>query len=443
VTDDNQTTPPELQVPRFRFWGDKKPPENRADVFSVSVAPRAAAGDGSSSDVASGSVATLRIYGPIDSWGGWWGISAKDVAKALDELPADVAEVRLRINSPGGEAWEGMAILNMLRAHRARAVAVVDGIAASAASVIAVGCDETVMSPGTQLMIHDASAFAYGDSATMEKAKRMLDSVSNSIASVYAGATGGTTDDWRAVMVEETWYTADEAVTAGLAARVAVVKDAGATETAGENEPPVEPAGGEDPANEFDLSIYAHAGRAHAPAPKFPTASAEGSTHTEGGPAVAFSDEQITSLRQKLGVAEDADEATIMAALDEALDERAEPTATGSTTAAAAGATVVDQAVLEQLRADAQAGREARQQQLTAERDTAITAAITAGKTPPARRDHWAKAWDADPEGTRAVLDALEPGLVPVAELGHEGSHDTTKDANVDDWVADFVKGAI
>lgn len=422
---DELTLPEELNVPRLRFWGDRKPPKNRTDMFSVRVATNAvttaAAGD-TSSDV-TGSVATLRIYGPIDSWGGWWGISAKEVATALDDLPDDVAEVRVRINSPGGEVWEGMAILNMLRAHKARVVAVVDGLAASAASVIAAGCEETVMSPGTQLMIHDASGFAYGNAATMAKAQRFLDSTSNAIASIYSEAAGGTDAEWRAAMVEETWYTAQEAVDANLADRIAVVPDAGETSTAGdEPEPTIVVVDPDEVEDLFDLSLFNHAGRSHAPAPSSstrttPTAAAGGSTTTqEGSPAVAFSDEQVTNMRQRLGLPENADEATILAALDEALEERSEPAATPNIPK---GMALVDSEVLNGLRQGAEAGRSAQQQLNDQARDRAILAAVESGKTTPARREHWEKSWAADPEGTKALLDSLEPGLaVPTAENG-------------------------
>lgn len=410
------------QLTRTRYWGDRTPPkpENKASVFGIAISNAA-------SPKTTGTVATLRIYGPIDSWGGWWGVSAKEVAEALDQLDDSVDTVQVRLNSPGGEAFEGVAIMNLLRAHKARTVAVVDGLAASAASIIATGCDELVMSPGSELMIHDASSYAYGDAAEMEKAQRMLDSVSNTIASVYAAKAGGSTEDWRALMRAETWYTADEAVTAGLAERTETVPDAGPTETAGgEPDTVVIPGDVED---HFDLSFFTYAGRSKAPAPAAiqrgpqpPSASAVGSTtEGEGGSAVAFSNEQITALRNKLGVAEDADEATILAALDEALDERAEdPQGTTPTAQVPEGMVLVDSAVLEDLKSGAAAGRTAAKQLADQARDQVIDAAITAGKTTPARREHWVKSYDADPEGTKALLAALEPGLaVPLNELGH------------------------
>lgn len=192
--------------------------------------------------------AVLRLYDPIDSWGGDWGVSAKEFAAALDEIPDTVNEIRLHINSPGGEVFEGLAILNALRSHAARVVAVVDGIAASAASVIAVGADELVMAKNSELMIHDAWGLVVGNAQDMRDMAEKLDHFSNNIASIYAEKTGGTTEDWRAAMVGEAWYSADEAVEAGLADRVDTKKTA-------------------DAKNKFDLTIFTYAGRDAAPAP--------------------------------------------------------------------------------------------------------------------------------------------------------------------------------
>lgn len=438
----DEQIPDALRPPRWRYWGDRQPPKNRTDMFRVENAVKAAAsGTGSEG----GGVATIRMYGPIDSWGGWWGISAKDVSAALEEIGDDVSEIRVRVNSPGGEVWEGMAILNMFRAHRAKITTVVDGLAASAASFIVAAADERVMSPGTQMMIHDASAFAAGDADEMDKARRMLDSVSDSIASIYAAAAGGTAEEWRATMREETWYTAAETASAGLADRVAVVKDEGETATAGDD--PDLPDDVEDTFEQmvarFDLSLFNYAGRAKAPAPKLPAASAAGSTKTHGTEnAMAFSPEQLTTMRQTLGLPEDADEATITAALVEHAQEAADavsasaapvapaqPVAPQPVAPAAAapsapagptpGTMVIDvsawQAIQDRTKrleaADAKRRRD--------ERDQIIDKAVRDGKFPPARKENWAALWDKDPEGTRTVIDGLAKGVVPVDELGH------------------------
>lgn len=197
-----------------------------------------------------GTTGTLHIDDVIDSWGGFWGISAREFNAALAEL-GDVNQIQLHINSPGGEVFEGVAILNALRRHPANVTAVVDGLAASAASFIAVGADKTVMGPNSQLMIHDAWGIEIGPAADMHAMGDRLDKLSDNIASMYAGKAGGEIADWRALMVTETWYSDSEAVAAGLADEI---------EGAGDDT--------DDELIAFDLSVFKHQGRAKAPAPQ-------------------------------------------------------------------------------------------------------------------------------------------------------------------------------
>jgi ATP-dependent protease ClpP protease subunit len=368
-----------------------------------------------------GTTATVRIYGPIDSWGGFWGVSAKDVSDALDGLDDSVDTIQVRLNSPGGEAFEGVAIMNMLRAHKARTIAVVDGLAASAASVIAVGCDETVMSPGSELMIHEASAGAYGDADEMDKARRMLDSVSDTLASVYAEKAGGSTEEWRAAMHAESWYTAAEAVAAGLADRTATVPDAGPTGTAGADEEAVLPSDGEVE-DLFDLSIFTYAGRSHAPAPNPPNAIAAVGSHQRGAGVVDFNDQQIAALRQQVGLAEDADPDTIVAAVKEALSERAEPQPTN---AVPAGHRLIPEAAFEDLQRNAQRGAEAAEQLRIQDRNRFLD--DHRDRFAPESRAAWERQYDVDPEGTKAYLENAAV-IVPLNEVGHAKAADSVAD---------------
>ena len=196
-------------------------------------------------DVTEG-VATFRLYDPVDSWGGSWGLSAREMADVIDGLEG-VSEIRLHINSPGGEVFDAIAIVNLLRSHDARVVAIVDGIAASAASFIAASADETIMAPNSEMMIHDAWGACVGNAADMTAMAKVLDSLSGNIASIYATKAGTDIAAWREAMAAETWFTADEAVDAGLADRV----DTDLAKVS----------------NRFDLSIFTYAGRDHAPAP--------------------------------------------------------------------------------------------------------------------------------------------------------------------------------
>jgi ATP-dependent Clp endopeptidase proteolytic subunit ClpP len=235
--------PPEL---RYRFHG-RTPPTPGSKAAILAELPTAT--------VDSEGTAVLRLYDPIDSWGGDWGVSAKEFAAVLDGLGDDVAKIRLHINSPGGEVFEGIAIMNLLRDHKASVTAVVDGLAASAASFLAASADETIMGRNAELMIHDAWGLAIGNAADMRDLADRLDHLSNNIAAVYAAKAGGTTEDWRAAMIAETWYSAEEAVAAGLADSL--------------NDKPAD-----QPKDKFDLSLFQHAGRDDAPAPTAPVPAA-------------------------------------------------------------------------------------------------------------------------------------------------------------------------
>lgn len=168
-----------------------------------------------------GTTASIRLFDPIDSWGEWWGMSAKELAQVLDELPSHVATVELLINSPGGDVFDGIAMVNVLRAHSARVRAVVQGIAASAASFIACAADECVMAPNSTLMIHDAWGVCVGSADDMLAYAAVLEQVCGNMAEIYVAKSGMAVDEVRAVMKAETWYTAEQAVAAGLADTIA------------------------------------------------------------------------------------------------------------------------------------------------------------------------------------------------------------------------------
>lgn len=130
-------------------------------------------------------------------------------------------------------------------------------------------------------------------------------------------------------------------------------------------------------------------------------------------------------LRERLGLDADADEATILAKLDETLAELTAPPETPVPEPVAAalppGTVLIEEATLNELKDNAAQGVAARARQLTEDRDRAIEDAIKAGKTLPARREHWQKAWTADADGTRQMLASLAPGLVPLEDVGQPG----------------------
>jgi len=187
---------------------------------------------------------------------GSWGTSASDFVKELRDVKASSIDVH--INSPGGEVYDGLAIFNALRSHKANVTVYVDGLAASAASFIAMAGDRIVAERNASLMVHNAHAVGVGDAGDMRKLADMLDRMSGTIADIYAERAGGTVAQWRARMASETWFSADEAKAAGLVDEVAAA-------------PP--PRG--MPRNTWDLSIFNFAGRAAAPDPFAITAVAE------------------------------------------------------------------------------------------------------------------------------------------------------------------------
>ncbi len=158
--------------------------------------------------------ASLYLY---DAIGGWDGVTAKDVANALGEAHERGAQVDLYINSPGGDIFEGHAIHNSILRHPGKVVGYVDGIAASAASYIAMACDELWMLPNAQMMIHDGHGGPPGLSpAGHREVADLLDLLSDSIAAMYADRAGGDPQEWRTRMSAETWFNAAQALDVNL-----------------------------------------------------------------------------------------------------------------------------------------------------------------------------------------------------------------------------------
>lgn len=396
-----------------RYWGAMPRPESKAKFFNAVTTP---------AQVGGGSIATIRLYGPIDSWGGYWGVSAKDVGQVLDAIPDSVDQIVLRINSPGGEVWEAIAILNMFRAHKATVLAVVDGLAASAASVIASGCDETVMSPGTQMMIHSPSGLTWGNARDLRKDAEVLDSIEASLISIYEAKAGK--KDWTALLEAETWLTAIEATEFGLADRVAVIPDAGEAETVGDDPVVIVEIDGDEvedvlaratPIRERAAAIATRA-RNQKPTHQPPSSSEPVEPNRKD---VSMSDSTLADgLRERLGITDaDASEETLLAALDEQLDVVTAPPAP---TAVAPGTTLIDSEALTTLQADAAQGRLARDEQNTARRQGIVDTALSEGRIAPAQSAQWIAQLAKDEAGATALIQSLPKNTVtPVVELGH------------------------
>ncbi len=152
----------------------------------------------------------LYLYDDIEP-----GMAAKFVAELKK---VDSGEITLHVNSYGGDVFEGLTMMHSLRSHPATVTAIVEGVAASAASFIAVGgADRVVMREGTRMMVHNALSIAMGNADEMDKISSRLRSTSTDIAAIYAERSGRDAAEWQSAMDLETWFNADEAVAAGLA----------------------------------------------------------------------------------------------------------------------------------------------------------------------------------------------------------------------------------
>lgn len=156
------------------------------------------------------------IYDGIgaDFWGD--GVTAKGFAKELKDLGA-ISKLTVRINSGGGDVWDGIAIYEAIARHPASKTVVVDGLAASIASVIAMAGDEIKIAPAGFMMIHNAWSFSMGDANALRRAADLLDSVSGQMAGIYVSRTRNDEKKVRDWMDAETWFDAEAAVKAGFA----------------------------------------------------------------------------------------------------------------------------------------------------------------------------------------------------------------------------------
>ena len=164
---------------------------------------------------ASDAESSISIYDSIgENWEGT-GVTAKRISAALRSIGAK--DVVVNINSPGGDFFEGVAIYNLLREHQGKVTVRVLGVAASAASVIAMAGDEILMGDGSFLMIHNAWAVAVGNRHDMRDTAQVLEPFDAAMAALYAQQSGMTIKEAEALMDKETWIGAQQAVDDGFA----------------------------------------------------------------------------------------------------------------------------------------------------------------------------------------------------------------------------------
>ena len=176
--------------------------------------------------------ASISMYAPIgQTWDGE-GVTARRIGAALRSIGDK--DVVVNLNSPGGDFFEGVAIYNLLRSHSAKVTVNVMGIAASAASVIAMAGDEINMGEGTHLMIHNAWVVAAGNRHDMAEAAAYLEPFDNAMRDLYSARTGMDAKVVAKMMDDETYINASDAVAKGFATgkldRAAVTKDAKAAQ---------------------------------------------------------------------------------------------------------------------------------------------------------------------------------------------------------------------
>lgn len=170
---------------------------------------------------ASASLTEVYIYDMI----GFDGVDAQEFVASFDAITAQ--DITIRFASEGGAVFEGVAMYEAIKRHPANTLGIVDSLAASAASFILMACDRIEMSKRARLMIHDAGVggiYVEGNAAQIRASveeitefANLLDSLSDTIAGVYADRAGGTPEEWRALMAKDKWYTAEQAVAAKLA----------------------------------------------------------------------------------------------------------------------------------------------------------------------------------------------------------------------------------
>lgn len=371
-----------------------------------------------------GKPAEIRLYDIIDPI---FGVGADEFVRALQDVTADAIE--LHINSRGGDVFEGITILNALRDHPARITTIVDGVAASIASTIAMAGDEIVMNRGSQMMVHNPWSLCVGNAQDMQKQADFLVKQANNMAQIYADRAGGTVEGWLSIMAEETWMLADEAVEAGLADRVVEQPEKGEAKLAAAVHVPG-----------YALAAFKYADRQVAPAPRIAAALSQTPRPKEDEaerrePTVALSEIAL----QKLGLDAEADED----AINEAIEKFAEPDEQGTPAeptieqaaqvAAKFGQKLVNVASYDQMAAtvaDLQARNEAA---IQAENETAITNALTSGRIDAASADTWRAELGKNREGTLSLLATLPANkAVPVDEVGHGVSReDSAQDAEM------------
>jgi ATP-dependent Clp endopeptidase proteolytic subunit ClpP len=160
--------------------------------------------------------AEITIYDDIGF--SWFsdGVTAKSFSDELKKLPESVKNISVRINSPGGDVFEGISIYNRIKQHKAKVTVYIDGLAASIASIIALAGDEVIMGEGAMMMIHKPMSSVFGNSIEMEDTIQRLDDVEEQLVGIYKRKTGMDRTEIKTMLAEEAWMGADQAMELGF-----------------------------------------------------------------------------------------------------------------------------------------------------------------------------------------------------------------------------------
>ena len=375
----------------------------------------------------------MLLYGEIG-----WEVRASEFVPALDAVTD--SHIDLHISSTGGDVFEALTIMNALKEHPATKTVYIDGLAASAASFIAVGIGgEVIMRPGAEMMIHNAQGGAWGDLNDMHAIIERLESASATIADIYAAKTGTDAKQWRAAMDTETWFSADEALSAGLVDRV---------EAAGE---------GVDNRKLAGVSNTVRGGRYRrredAPAPQPALMNRRGAReekpmsfidklkaalgadpNTSQDDLLKLVNVAVDGFNPEVAVKDNQSEETVTAETandDEenqeqvaVKDNQSEETATAETesTDAFGDVVTIDRYVYEDLLKRAATGDASVKRDHQMEVAAMVDTAIKAGKVLAARRDALIAQGLEDTTALKNHLAKLAPGTIPVSEKGWVGS---------------------
>lgn len=370
-----------------------------------------------------------------------WEITAKDVRTQLD----DAGDVDVFLNSPGGDVYEGLAIMNALRAHEGAVTVFIEGMAASIASVIAVGgADRVVARPHAELMLHHAWSGALGNADEMRKSAENLERISANLADIYADKSGMSPDAVLDLMSAETWFSASEALAAGF---VDAVEDA--------RSPVV--ARGREPAFAKAMARFRFNGRGAAPAPRVNNAVESPPREQEGEPmsflekiadAVGMSPEEVREELSGFFNAQDTEdkpgvddpETVKEEPEEEQTSEDSEGTVEGvdaeseddteeeeDTAPAPSDSVTLDRETYEVLKAAAHHGWQAKQESEERALVAEVDRWVTEGRISAALRSKAFAAIKRDAEIARDLYGSNPKGTIPRAEIGH--GHDAKADA--------------